>query len=91
MVSIFIGQMLRGIQPVINGDGEQLRDYVYVLDVVRANCLVLDKGANDVINIGFGRGTSVNEIFSTRSAESCGPMCRRSMDRRNWARSGKPI
>jgi UDP-glucose 4-epimerase len=63
VVSIFIGQMLRNLQPVINGDGEQLRDYVYVADVVRANLLVLEKGDNDVFNVGWGRGTSVNEIF----------------------------
>src|SRR5713226_5100650 len=63
VVSIFIGQMLRDIQPVINGDGEQLRDYVFVSDVVGANLLVLEGGANEVFNLGWGKGISVNEIF----------------------------
>jgi len=63
VVSIFIGQMLRNVQPTINGDGEQLRDYVYIADVVRANVLVLDRGDNDVFNVGWGKGTSVNQIF----------------------------
>jgi UDP-glucose 4-epimerase len=63
VVSIFAGQMLRGLQPTINGDGEQLRDYVYVSDVVRANLLVLNDGDNDVFNVGWGVGTSVNQIF----------------------------
>lgn len=63
VVSIFIGQMLRNIQPTINGDGEQLRDYVYVTDVVRANVSVLVQGDNDVFNVGWGEGTSVNQIF----------------------------
>jgi len=63
VVSIFLGQMLRNLQPVINGDGEQLRDYVFVADVVRANLLVLENGDNDVFNVGWGTGTSVNEIF----------------------------
>lgn len=63
VVSIFIGQMLRNVQPTINGDGEQLRDYVYVSDVVRANVLVMDRGDNDVFNVGWGKGTSVNQIF----------------------------
>lgn len=63
VVSIFIGQMLRNLQPIINGDGEQLRDYVYISDVVRANLYVLDKGDNDVFNVGWGEGTSVNQIF----------------------------
>jgi UDP-glucose 4-epimerase len=63
VVSIFVGQMLRNLQPIINGDGEQLRDYVYVTDVVRANLLVLDRGDNEVFNVGWGTGTSVNKIF----------------------------
>lgn len=63
VVSIFVGQMLRKRQPIINGDGEQLRDYVYVSDVVQANLLVLDKGDNDVFNVGWGKGTSVNQVF----------------------------
>ena len=63
VVSIFIGQMLRDIKPVINGDGEQLRDYVFVSDVVGANLLVLKRGDNEVFNLGWGKGISVNEIF----------------------------
>jgi UDP-glucose 4-epimerase len=63
VVSIFIGQMLRNIQPVINGDGDQLRDYVFISDIVRANVSVLESGDNEVFNLGWGKGTSVNEIF----------------------------
>jgi UDP-glucose 4-epimerase len=63
VVAIFIGQMLRHLQPLINGDGEQLRDYVHVSDVVRANLLVLDQGDNHTFNVGWGKGTSVNQIF----------------------------
>ncbi len=63
VIGIFIGQMLRNLQPVINGDGEQLRDYVYIEDVVRANLAVLHAGDNDVFNVGWGKGTSVNQIF----------------------------
>jgi len=63
VVSIFTGQMLLGNATVINGDGEQSRDYVFVEDVVRANVLALEGGDNDVFNLGWGRGTTVNEIF----------------------------
>jgi UDP-glucose 4-epimerase len=65
VVSIFIGQMLRDIQPVINGDGNQLRDYVFISDVVRANVLALGNGDDQVFNLGWGKGVSVNEIFHT--------------------------
>lgn len=63
VVSIFAGQMLRGIQPIINGDGEQERDYVFVGDVAYANLLALTDGDNEVFNLGWGIGTSVNTIF----------------------------
>lgn len=63
VVSIFLGQMLRGQQPIINGDGEQERDYVFVSDVARANVIALDKGDNDVFNVGWGIGTTVNSVF----------------------------
>ncbi|HAA90016.1 MAG TPA: UDP-glucose 4-epimerase [Peptococcaceae bacterium] len=43
VVAIFGQRMLRGETPVIYGDGEQLRDYVYVGDVVQANLLALKK------------------------------------------------
>lgn len=63
VVSIFAGQMLLNKPAIINGDGEQSRDYVFVDDVVRANLLVADRGDHDVFNLGWGRGTTVNEIF----------------------------
>ena len=48
----------------IFGDGEQRRDYVHVLDVVRANkeFLWTDKGWGEVFNIGTGETHTVNEV-----------------------------
>jgi UDP-glucose 4-epimerase len=37
VVAIFASKLLRGEQPVINGDGKQTRDYTFVGDVVKAN------------------------------------------------------
>jgi UDP-glucose 4-epimerase len=64
VVAIFTGQMLRGEQAVINGGGQQERDFVYVEDVARANILCLDRGDGGIYNIGTGVGTSINEIFA---------------------------
>ncbi len=64
VVAIFTEKMLRNEQPVINGDGLQTRDYVYVGDVVRANQLALDRGDNKIYNIGTGQETDVNELFN---------------------------
>ncbi|MDD5772435.1 MAG: NAD-dependent epimerase/dehydratase family protein [bacterium] len=63
--AIFIKKMLSGEIPVIYGDGEQLRDYVYVSDVVDANILALKKGDKKFCNLGWGIGISVNQIYST--------------------------
>ena len=63
VIAIFIKAMLRDGSLTIFGDGEQLRDYVYVDDVVRANDLSLNKGEGGVFNIGTARGASVNELF----------------------------
>ncbi len=70
VVAIFTGEMLEGGQPVINGPGEQTRDYVYVGDVVRANLMALDHDGSGVFNVGTGRETSVNELFRKLRAET---------------------
>ena len=61
--AIFIGMMLEGKTPKIFGDGEALRDYLYVGDIVDANVIALKDGDNAVFNLGWGRGISVNEIY----------------------------
>ena len=64
VVAIFSERILTGRQPIINGDGLQTRDYVYVGDVVKANQLVLNNGDNSIYNIGTGIETNVNELFT---------------------------
>lgn len=61
--AIFIGLMTEGKTPTIFGDGEQVRDYVYVDDIAHANSLALQKGSAEIVNLGWGRGISVNQIF----------------------------
>jgi len=63
VIAIFSETMLDGRTPNIYGDGKQLRDYVYVSDVVAANLLALNHGYNGAFNIATGRGTSVLELF----------------------------
>jgi len=63
VVAIFATKMLRGDRAVINGDGKQTRDYVYVGDVVRANLAALQCRGFEVLNVGTGVETDVNEIF----------------------------
>jgi len=65
VVAIFARELLTGGQPVIYGDGEQTRDYVYVGDVVHANLAALSHPESGVFNVGTTRETSVNELFET--------------------------
>lgn len=63
VVAIFSSKLLAGEEPVINGDGKQTRDYVFVADVVNANVKALNHHHNDYINIGTGTETDVNALF----------------------------
>lgn len=63
VVAIFVEKMLEGLQPVINGDGRQTRDYVYVSDVVEANIKAMKPEIKGIYNIGTGLETDVNELF----------------------------
>lgn len=66
VVAIFTGKMMAGEQVVINGDGEQTRDFVYVGDCARANLLAATvEHQPGIYNIGWGLPTSVNDIFNT--------------------------
>ena len=72
VVAIFAGKMLRGEIPVVNGDGCQTRDYVYVGDVVRANLACIARGeASGPYNIGTGIETDVLTLVR-RIAEHTG-------------------
>jgi UDP-glucose 4-epimerase len=64
VVAIFAGQMMRRQPVTINGDGEQVRDYVYVTDCAGANLMVLKSGSGRIYNLGYGTGTTVNQIFA---------------------------
>ncbi len=64
VVSIFIDNLMKNETPVINGDGKQTRDFVFVEDVAEANLLAVKKSTKSkIFNIGTGSETSVNQIF----------------------------
>lgn len=63
VVAIFCQKMLAGEQPIINGNGRQTRDFIYVDDVVEAHMAVLGKDIQGVYNVGTAHETSINELF----------------------------
>jgi UDP-glucose 4-epimerase len=64
VVAIFAERLLRGEAVVINGDGEQTRDFIYVDDVVRANLLAVTTELRGIYNVGTGVETSVNALYA---------------------------
>lgn len=64
VVAIFAGKMLAGEPAIVNGDGEQTRDFVYVGDCAYANYLAVTVDhPSGIYNLGWCRPTSINEIF----------------------------
>ena len=71
VVAIFGLRLLKGQTCFIFGDGSQTRDYIHVRDVVEAFFAASAKGDGETFNIGTGRETSVNDLYSTL-ARICG-------------------
>jgi nucleoside-diphosphate-sugar epimerase len=69
VISIFADRLKKGEQPVIHGDGEQTRDFVFVSDVVEANlkAATVVEAAGRVINIATGNVVTLNELLKTMS------------------------
>ncbi len=63
VVAIFIQKMLNNEQPVINGNGRQTRDFVFVDDVVEANLAMMGQETQGTYNVGTGVETSINDLF----------------------------
>lgn len=64
VVSIFSDLLTSGKAPVIFGDGEQSRDFIYVGDVASANVKALKAQSNVCLNVSNGFSITVNELFT---------------------------
>ena len=58
----FIKRISVGKPPIILGDGEQTRDFVFISDIARANILAAESDVTGVFNIGEGRSTTINQL-----------------------------
>jgi len=64
VIAVFSNLLLEGKAPTIFGDGEAVRDYVYISDVVDINMIVTEQDTSrKVYNVGSGIGNSVNELL----------------------------
>ena len=71
VLGVFTKQKQQGIPLTVTGDGSQRRDFVNVLDVVRANISAAEnnKTSAEVYNIGSGNNYSIDEIARMVSSD----------------------
>ncbi len=80
VIPIFLKCLLAQKPPVIYGDGEQTRDFIFVKDVARANILAALSSVTGPANVGAGKTTSVNELaailikFTSGQASAVSPV-----------------
>ncbi len=75
VIPLWVKQIIRGEQPVINGNGEYSRDFTYVANVIEANLKSIDSPSdrlknkegyiNQVFNVAYGGNTTLNQLFET--------------------------
>jgi UDP-glucose 4-epimerase len=66
----FSKRLLRGMPPVVFGDGEQTRDYTFIEDIVEANVRLLDPRVQlegQAINVGSSSRISINDLVEVLS------------------------
>ncbi len=71
VIGIWMKKLLEGGECLINGGGDQSRDFVFVGDVVKANLAAAARRIAGVINVGTGVETSVNRLYDLVAA-ACG-------------------
>jgi nucleoside-diphosphate-sugar epimerase len=66
VIPVFITKVLRGERPVIYGDGEQSRDFIYVKSVVQANITAAESPdtGGEALNVASGKGLTVNALLA---------------------------
>ena len=72
-VAIFAGRLRSGRPCIVFGAGEQIRDFVYGADVADALLAAAERADGQLLNIGTGVGTSVNDLYRTMAAIVGGP------------------
>jgi UDP-glucose 4-epimerase len=70
VVAIFSQQLLAHQPSLINGNGDQTRDFIYVADVVRANMLAVTTALRGIYNVGTGIETSVNALYAALAKQA---------------------
>ena len=60
----FISAILKGESPVIYGDGEQSRDFIFVNEIAKANISAAESDYNGIVNVALGKSMTINHLFN---------------------------
>lgn len=68
VIPLFMQSLKTGVAPIINGDGEQTRDFTFVENAVQANIRAFyasEDAVNEVFNVAYGDRISLNTLWAT--------------------------
>lgn len=67
VITIFINKLLSRQKPTVHGDGMQIRDFVFVKDIVNANMLAMqsENAIGETFNVATGNTISIKELLET--------------------------
>lgn len=63
VIPVFIDHLIGSQTPVIHGDGNQIRDFLFVEDAARAITDAMTRADGLVLNVSSGEGVSVNQLW----------------------------
>jgi UDP-glucose 4-epimerase len=65
LVAVALGRIMEGKPVEVWGDGSAIRDYIFIKDLAEIVYQLISKGvSNETLNIGSGRGYSVNDVLA---------------------------
>lgn len=70
-LTYFTRMLLEHRRPVIRGAADEMRDHIFIDDVVRANLRALARGHNQTLHISTGQGHSLNDLFAAVASYVC--------------------
>lgn len=64
-LSHFVAMLLAGRRPLIRGAVDEIRDHIFIDDVVSANLCALERGRNQTLHISSGQGYTLKQFYTT--------------------------
>jgi len=78
VITQFINRLQNNLPPIINGDGLQCRDFIFISDVLEANLLSMNSKVDGAFyNVGTGKCTAIidlSKILITLSGKKLEPL-----------------